>query len=345
LVGIRILRLIPAFNHQGKENRKMTFPAKHLTTYWTVCLALLFTLTIRPAMPQTGMWIEIHVNGPWDYMPDPVSSKRVILIAPAIAHHDGPVFFSGPHADQKINKSPETKITSQGTHSLKMNNLPDSSCPAYTPPAIVTSVFNYPTQLPNETIQTVLDRKVPGKPVDPVPSFAMRMPKPNYTSGVTLSKAAIDTQTIKDGATQSKWYTTWMVLHYCVDASASGVLYDDKPVVLTSDHSQPAVSFVMRSDAQSTSHDLDCDDKSIWSVNTSAVLYDLKGSLYARFPRQSTGGVQGSDWDESQTCKTISESGATHMKAFPSKQTPKTVTTAGSGDCHKPPIVFNNAIQ
>ena len=328
----------------------MTSLTKTGTAKYILPMALLFALTplLTKSQPPTGTWIEIHVNGPWDFLPypaDAASPKQIVLIAPEVDGHDTPVYLSGPHADQDADSYKDTTISRSVLHVLTISNLmATSNCPSYPPPAINTSVYNYPN-VPPAQIQAAIDGTALDAQKNIIKRYAIVLPQPNYTSGKDVSYSAIDVNPIQDGPRQSKPYTTWMVLHYCVNSEAIKVLYDKTNIDITSDNSRGALSFVMRSDMNKTAHSKDCDDKSIASVSASAALLGLTGELYALFPTLTNDEWhQTATWDSTGICKTISKGGIVHTMTL-SESNGMRLFSAGSGDCHKTPIAVNGAIQ
>ena len=304
---------------------------------------LLFAWLRRPK----GTWVEIMVNGPWDYLPyqnDASGHQQIVLIVPEIDGHDVPVYFSGPNADEAPGITTETEITYSALHTLLIDWVkgpPD--CPSH--PVSASHPYFYPKQLLQSQIDTAVAGTVQGPSGTPLHRFAIILPKPCYTSYVQDDHSKVDMKQIdqqSDGL-----YTTWMSLHYYVDSVMTKATIDGQPAVFSSAAgSDPALSFVDRADKACTPHNLDCDDKSLMSVAASAQLFGLTGKLYAQFPMLNANGTQTTTYCQDQDCK-LSNSGMmlqSRMQMGAQPTSDGVLTTAGSGDCHKGQIAFNSAL-
>jgi len=239
------------------------------------------SLCTTPSMGQNGTWVEVMVNGPWDYVPDyaaPPAHPRIILIAPASPGHKPPTILAGPNAAGDKSNQPQLW---PGLYTLSIDKVRERpQCPGNQPSTV--SLYPY-RNVSRQNIQDALD----GKAVDPtthkpIPRFAIALPQPCYATSMYESRSKMDDSQIDKQVEMA--YTTWVSLHYFVDSDFVDATINGLPVTFDSDGGSypPSLSIVMASD--STSNDNECDAVSLMSVESSAKLLGLTGHLYAQFP-------------------------------------------------------------
>ena len=308
-----------------------------------IVTVLLFAWLRRPK----GTWVEIMVNGPWDYLPDSKNAsgiQGVVLIVPWIEGHDDPVYFSGPHADKMQESGTETRIAPNRLHTLIINKLKGPlDCPQH--PTSTSHPYPYPGELLDSQIDAEIHGQVKDHDGNQSDSFVIILPKPCYTTSMREDYSKMGTQQVTNDQSPGL-NTTWMSLHYFVTSDEVSSTLDGQSVQFSADAgSGPALSFVMRANTHPSRHNLDCDDKSLMSVKASAGLHGLTGKLYAHFPMLNADGTQTTTYDQDPDCK-LSNSGMMLQSRMQTgaQPTKNGLVTAGSGDCHKGQIAFNSAL-
>ena len=320
----------------------MTILAKHQSTYWTVCLMILFALTPRSGMPQTGMWIEIHVNGPWDFVPYKASAlgyDQIALIIPKTKGHDDPVLLAGPHADQGSDLLKDFPITNVTLHTVAIVGLKKGDCPG-NPKSTSTPYRNLPP-ISQPRIDAVIGGTATGSDGTPLPRFAIVLPKPCYTTSIAKGDGYSKIDLKEIDTTSSSLYTSWIVLHYFVSIVPFISLYDDLPLIFIGENGgAPAVSFVMR--ANKDLNDPECDTKSLMSLIASAALWDITGKIFAQFPQLNSDETQSTTYSPNHRCRSSSDGSKSAMQE--SVKGSLGLFSAGSGDCHRGQFVISNAL-
>jgi hypothetical protein len=326
----------------------MTSLAKTGFTNHIVPMVLLFALTATPAKsqpPPIGIWIDIHVNGPWDYVPYKASasgSDQIALIIPKTPGHDRPVFLVGPHADQDADLLKDIPITTATLHTVIIDGLQTTNCPGH--PTSTSTPFRKLPPITKQRIDSVIDGTATGPDGTRLVRYAIVLPKPCYTTSMAIGDSYSKMDVKEVDTTNPQPYTSWMVLHYFVSPVPFTATYDKVPFTFIGENGgSPAVGFVMRADKQK--NDPDCDGKSLMSVISSAVLWDITGGIFAQFPQLKADGSQSAAYSSNPKCRS-SYYTATPAKMPMEDKAPGSlkIVSVGSGDCHRGQFVINSAL-
>jgi len=311
---------------------------------------LLFTV---PLMGQNGTWVEVMVNGPWDYVLDysaVPAHPRIVLISPQSLGHGKPVVFAGPDASAPPS-SPKTLDPQK--YDLVIDKVREKpNCPTGQPSS--GSMYAYPTHVPKQNIQAAVD----GTAIDPdtkqlMPRFAIVLPTPCYFTTMQEDRSKMGITPIASQGEEA--YATWTSLHYYVDnpdPSKITATIDNTAFTFTSPASSspypPSLSLLIASTSNAV-NDNECDSLSLESVQNSAKLLGLAGEMYAQFPELLGSGATNHQthlYSSNPKC-VLPASGPMTVTHRPTSD-PKAcvcLTSAGSGDCHKAQININGALN
>jgi hypothetical protein len=307
------------------------------------CLVPILLLAALCAVPgrsqaQTGTWIDIHVNGPWAYVP--YSNSQIALVVPGTLGHEPPIFLSGPHANGKASQAHEHPISEDVLHTIEISGLESGDCQGRT----ASSQNTFDLSIPQSRIDEVLSGKATGTHGEALVRYAIVLPKPCYTSSVPTgdSYVRMDKSEVRE-TTSPKSYTTWMVLHYYVPAGKFTAKYDKGSITFIGENGEPpSLSFVMRADGGKVSGE--CDIKSLMSFVASRDLWGVQ--LYAQFPSLDSNDQQTTSYSANPICKSsyyganapIAAAHVTHSRKD------KSMFSVGSGDCHHAQFTITPAL-
>jgi hypothetical protein len=233
--------------------------------------------------------LQVMVNGPWAYAPDPSDNSRIVLVAPNSSHHKTYI-FSGTDAGNLKGR----KEINVGVYSLSMDKtdvLPSDV--SRESPAV------YTIQVPADRVTQVAKGTPPNNL--PVP-YVISLPKPTSFStflspdgrfeGYSESKLYnSDSSHNHPDSVRPGIYTTWMVLHYGVasipptvqvkDPSGNSVPYPTD----AKDGTLPGISIVT-GDPKLENKDNECDYISLESFVGQRDLWGSPDLKYVRFPME-----------------------------------------------------------
>jgi hypothetical protein len=288
--------------------------------------------------------VQIMVNGSWDYVEDPNPGKdpnsagrnldRIVIVAPQ-THSHGAFVFSGNDASKFLNMSvmppqPIYRQLATGIYYLDIANLAPKSGHKLTSTDLNPSNYINAQFVRIGKISAVLY-----EPDAEKPRVAISLPEPDYYSTYSgkrsFSESKVDTKPIVHQKPHK--YTTWMVLHYWVNSSATSAtltaILDDQsafstpPLMFHNDFGSsipPGISVVMG--AAYGANNRCCDTFSKDSFDHSSTLWGL--TRYAQFPEEDMTGNQ--------------------HRAYHSKCDCRQPLSAGSADCHMAQMSINGIV-
>jgi hypothetical protein len=286
-----------------------------LSNLIVLCASLISTGPLA-AQNSNTYDLQIMVNGPWDYAPDPdsvgdckdSSGHRIVLVAPAMNGadkiHEASI-FSGTAASQT---PPATALhpdaSAQGDLALYCLNIDRGAVSPQANPHKDEPANFYASQqtISKGKLLQVIQPGVNGHP--DAYRFAISLPRPDYVTtyagsyGSGFAESKVQTGTVAP-ETHPDNYTVWAVLHYAVPSatrqidwrkfkSLGGLPVPQPSVPVGTDDSRSGVTIAM-TELLPSNGDEQCDTVSGISFSSSMKMWHL--AEHARFPVQrSTGG-------------------------------------------------------
>jgi hypothetical protein len=274
------------------------------------------------AQSTTTKEVEIDVAGPFGYVPDVVDSvnpQNYIVIVASSAHHGGSVVPEGDANHYQSNTGTITLV--EGYYQLNFNV---TSCGPQ--PAGIERPKLYGATVNNTVLPTLINGSSH--------QFAVRLPKPCYYESYIESSVKLGQSPITSSSPETA-YTTWMVLHYTVDASLTSATLTDQgnnTKTVTFKASQPSslagIAIALSMNAVPSPA---CDFESSMAFADAATFWGFTAPSYVLFPDISSSLQQTRRYN-------YKASGCTKADGhWP--------LTPGRADCHAAQVNVNGTVQ
>jgi hypothetical protein len=314
---------------------------------------LLVVMAVGCARPSSAQQdLQVMVAGPWSYVTDSVKYPgRLFLVAPGSSTSHAVYIFPGTNPVFSSSNPPVVSPTAPsptGTYKLDYSYKGQYSATDQSPPVLCGAAISSPTT----NVRPILNNASNS-------NFVISLPIPdgystfsgsiNGWSGTSESEVSGTPILNSTAAPPARQYTTWMVLHYGVTQIPASFQLTGTAVGTISTTGSTAnysggISIVL---SDMGTADLVCDSVSLVSVKDRNGLWTL--NQYARFPRQSSPGVQilgQYDFSHCSNSGPVSamKNAATHSKVSAMKQSKPGLLSPGSADCHACQMSVNSAI-
>lgn len=261
---------------------------KNTCVYWQTVkrFAVLLTITASfvSSLAARTNEIQIMVNGPWSYLPDPDDpNNRILLLVPKVKFHEDIAIFPGPEAHKTI--PPDATKLPPGRYKMAVSGpskpFDKADCDAIRPHVP-------PTLYKLNVGAAPIGSAIQGNTHDPEESgtlmsrYAISLPVPCFYSSMHEDSSMMWTNTYPNVDTQ---YTTWMAFHYSSKSGdALSVSLEGQSLTLDSPayYPFPSMSIVMPS--QDDYKGSECDPVSIMSLHKSATLIGQYNQIHVQFP-------------------------------------------------------------